>query len=713
VITLILEIRGRRESYPFHADSVVIGRADDADLRVDSRYVTARHCRIEKLPDGGFRIADLDSQNGTFVNGAEVQQTRLNVGDEIRVGPVRCWFQQAPRDITQPIGAPTEVTDGAEDEAVTVSTRGRTPDSSAAESALRDVMKDLRTAHGDVRGLAELERLVLAVSGRIFPKTAFQSSLDAARVSALARSIATSDDFERTLQLIMDAATELTASERGFLVLRDSRGEWRVRCARNFDHEAVKSPELKISRSLAEQVARTGKPVISVNAQDDDRLTAWNSIANLKLRSVICLPLLFRERVIGTLYLDNRFREGNYGERELRLLETFADQASVALENARLLKENTEQEQSLAERKRELEELAEVLEARAQATRAENAPPARSDLAHEYPAIIGESPALLNALRLLDRVVAGDLPVLISGESGTGKELVAAAIHEYSSRKNRKYVKENCAAIPESLLESELFGHKRGAFTGAIADRRGLFEEAHGGTIFLDEIGEMSLEMQAKLLRVLENGEIRPVGSHEVRRVDARIVTATNRDLAQLVREGRFRSDLFFRLNVVNISLPPLRERMTDLPVLVQHFLTLAAERMRIPAKAIDPLALRQLRGWHWPGNVRELQNELQRAMALSGSVITLDDLSANVREARPAPASSAAGQLKDLARVAASQKEMELIRRSLEETGFLKSETARRLGISRPTLDQKIKQFDLDAFVAEGRKRSGRKPNN
>lgn len=709
MITLILDIRGRRETYPFHADTVVLGRAEDCDLRIDSRFVTSRHCRIEKLPDGGFRIADLDSQNGTLVNGTDVQQTRLAPGDEIRIGPVRCWFQHAPREVTAPIGAPTEVTDSAAAEEISVSTRGRTTDSSAAEHALRELMKDLRSTHGDQRGLAEVERLVLDVSSRIFPKPAFQSSLDAARVSALARSIATSDDFERTLQLIMDAATELTASERGFLVLRDAHGAWRVRCARNFDHEAVKSPEHKISRSLAEEVARTGRPVISVNAQDDERLTAWNSVANLKLRSVICLPLFFRERVIGTLYLDNRFREGNYGERELRLLETFADQASVAIENARLMKENTEQEQALAERKRELEELAEVLEARAQSVRTEETPLARSALQHDYSAIIGESGALLHALRLLDRVVASDLPVLITGESGTGKELIAAAIHANSARKDKKYVKENCAAIPESLLESELFGHKRGAFTGAVADRRGLFEEAHGGTIFLDEIGEMSLEMQAKLLRVLENGEIRPVGSHEVRRVDARVVTATNRDLEQLVREGRFRADLFFRLNVVNVPLPPLRERMEDLPILIRHFLSLAAERMRIPVKAVDPLAVRQLRGWHWPGNIRELQNELQRAMALSGQIITVEDLSANLREARPASAAGGAGQLKDVARVAAGQKELEMIRRTLEETGFLKAETARRLGISRPTLDQKIKQFDLDAFVAEGRKRHGR----
>ncbi|MSR75835.1 MAG: GAF domain-containing protein [Planctomycetes bacterium] len=713
MITLILDKSGQRESFVFHGAQVAIGRAEDNDLRINSRFVTAHHCRLEQHEVDGWRIVDLDSQNGTLLNDQDVQQGRLRHGDEIAIGPVKLWFQAAPEENTAALADTRERT-ASDAESVTVSARTHGSGDVRAAEALKAVCMDLRRLHGDERGLAELEHALLEASGRVFPRPAFQQSLDAAKLMALSRSIATSSDFERTLQLIMDAATELTHSERGFLVLRDAQGAWRVRCARNFDHESVKAPENKISRNLAEQVARSGKPVIAVNAQTDERLVGFESISGLKLRSVICLPLLFRDKVIGTLYLDNRFKEGNYGERELRLLETFADQAAVALENARLLEENIQKQACLEQRQRDLDELADVVNARAQAASGianpRAAPTSRGELTHDYTALIGESPALLAMLRVLDRVVGTDLPVLITGESGTGKELVAAAVHRNSSRKDKPFLRENCAAIPESLLESELFGHKRGSFTGAVADRRGLFEEAHGGTIMLDEIGEMSLEMQAKLLRVLENGEIRPVGSTEVRRVDVRIVTASNRDLQQMVREGSFREDLYFRLNVVNITPPPLRDRMEDLPLLVQHFLKLTAARMNAEIKRLDPLAMRHLRAWHWPGNVRELQNEIQRAVALSGAVIGADDLSQHVRECKPVGGThNTPGPMKDAVRVATNHMERDIIQRALEEAAFLKSEAARRLGISRPTLDQKIRLFGLGLFVDQGRKRHGR----
>jgi transcriptional regulator with GAF, ATPase, and Fis domain len=278
------------------------------------------------------------------------------------------------------------------------------------------------------------------------------------------------------------------------------------------------------------------------------------------------------------------------------------------------------------------------------AHRAQELPPAggRAALAFDYPDIIGTSPAILCVLAMLDRVIASDLPVLISGESGTGKELVARAIHEHGPRKERAFVRENCAAIPESLLESELFGYRKGAFTGALRDKVGLFETGDGGSVFLDEIGEMSLGMQAKLMRVLQDGEIRPVGAPETLRVDVRLISATNRDLRRLVAEGRFREDLFFRLNVVPIHMPPLRERIEDIPLLVEAFLARAARRSQAKPKPFDPDALACLMRHSWPGNVRELENEIQRAFALSGPRIRLDDLSQDVRPAaRKTPDSS------------------------------------------------------------------------
>ena len=262
---------------------------------------------------------------------------------------------------------------------------------------------------------------------------------------------------------------------------------------------------------------------------------------------------------------------------------------------------------------------------------AREAPPARTALRHRYDAILGESPGILSVLSMVDRVVGSDLPVLITGESGTGKELIARAIHENSPRAGRTYVRENCAAIPESLLESELFGYRRGAFTGAREDKRGLFEAADRGCVFLDEIGEMSLGMQSKLMRVLQSGEIRPVGADKPIIVDVRLISATNRDLRKMVSENRFREDLFFRLNVIPIHMPPLRDRTADVPMLAEAFLRAAAKKTGFPPKTLDPDALSALMRYGWPGNIRELENEIQRAFALSGPVIRAQDLSPEV----------------------------------------------------------------------------------
>ena len=243
--------------------------------------------------------------------------------------------------------------------------------------------------------------------------------------------------------------------------------------------------------------------------------------------------------------------------------------------------------------------------------------------------MVGDSAPMHELYDKLERVANSAVPVLIQGETGTGKELVARALHTHSPRKRKPFLAENCAAVAPNLLESELFGHKKGSFTGAIADRKGHFQTADGGTVFLDEIGDMPLEMQAKLLRVLQSGELRPVGASASVTVDVRVVGATHRDLPRLVEEGRFRSDLYFRLNVVTLELPPLRERSGDVPLLVQHVLTrLAHDSGAERPRGVEPAAMAALEAWRWPGNVRELENELQRACALGGDPIRRDDLS-------------------------------------------------------------------------------------
>jgi two-component system response regulator HydG len=307
--------------------------------------------------------------------------------------------------------------------------------------------------------------------------------------------------------------------------------------------------------------------------------------------------------------------------------------------------------------------------------------------------IVGKSAAMREVFDLIRRLSTSAATVLVTGESGTGKELVARSIHEGSPRKGRPFVPLNCAAIPDSLLESELFGHKRGAFTDARADRAGLFIEAHGGTLFLDEIAELSPSLQAKLLRVLQEGEIRPLGASRAERVDVRVIAATNKDLEPRLKSGAFREDLFYRLNVIHIHLPPLRERAEDLLALSEHFLAAASARAGKEVRALHESAKKALLAHPWPGNVRELENTIERAVALCESgVIRAEDLPASVRERRAAEADA---QLTALARgLTLAEVEREYIQRVLTAEGGNKTRAAQRLGLDRKTLYRKLEEY-------------------
>jgi transcriptional regulator with PAS, ATPase and Fis domain len=301
--------------------------------------------------------------------------------------------------------------------------------------------------------------------------------------------------------------------------------------------------------------------------------------------------------------------------------------------------------------------------------------------------------------RLLDKVTDSDIPVFIHGESGTGKELVARAIHFNGPRARRNFVSENCAAIHETLLESELFGSVRGAFTGANRDRKGLFEVADQGTLFLDEIGEMSPLMQKKLLRVLQEGEFRRVGGKEVIKVDVRILSASNQNIARLVESGEFRADLYYRINVLTVDLPPLRERKEDIPLLAQHFLAVQAEKRKIPIRKMEKSTLQILMGYSWPGNVRELENEIARAIALSDDQITPEVLSTHIQKGQgdSIDLTEIVGRgLKEIVQDQTRILERRVIECTLTATGGVKSEAARRLQISRPTLDSKIERLSI-----------------
>ncbi len=317
---------------------------------------------------------------------------------------------------------------------------------------------------------------------------------------------------------------------------------------------------------------------------------------------------------------------------------------------------------------------------------------------YSFDQILGSSPAMERVFEVMEKVAQTDATVLIGGETGTGKDLVARAIHYAGVRKDHRFVAQNCGALPDTLLESELFGHKKGAFTGAHSNKLGLFEVADRGTIFLDEIAETEPGMQIRLLRVLQDGEIRPLGSSETRRVDVRIVAATNRDLRKDVEEGRFREDLYYRLRVVEIELPPLRDRRSDIPQLAHHFLDRFNQRMRRNIKGFTNAAMDRLVACDWSGNVRELENELERVVALSGDaeMVAVDMLSEHIRGASPRAESGFAGLADDgNLNHSVDALKIRMLTEAVRETGS-KTRAAERLGISRQSLQKMMKRLGL-----------------
>ena len=471
-----------------------------------------------------------------------------------------------------------------------------------------------------------------------------------------------------------------------------------MKVARNIDQRTLETAEFELSRSIARQAAAGGEAIVTIDAAGDARFREALSVSDLHLRSVLAVPLVIKGRAAGTIYVDHRLRKGAFDQEDVRLVLDFAEQAAIAIENARLLGE-------LRRRERQVEALNRRLEVELAARREElsgikqELRDNREALAvrYDYRNIIGRTPRMLDLFRLLDRITDTTLPVVIQGESGTGKELVARAIHANGPRRDRPFVGENCAAIPETLLESTLFGYVRGAFTGAERDTRGLFEVADGGTLFLDEVGEMSPGMQGKLLRVLQQGELRRVGSEHTRKVDVRIVTATNRDLARMVEEGKFRRDLFFRLNVAQIVLPPLRDRRDDIPLMVEHFLAkVAAAAGRATPKPLDPAVLARLVAHRWPGNVRELENEITRAEALSGDRIGIADLSPAVAAAGDLGAAVADDPDNLLLKPRVERLERSLLREALGRAANNQTKAAEILGLSRFGLQKKLKRYNF-----------------
>jgi formate hydrogenlyase transcriptional activator len=415
-------------------------------------------------------------------------------------------------------------------------------------------------------------------------------------------------------------------------------------------------------------VLNTGKPFVARTKADITSEWSSDIVRAEAIESGCILPLISRNRTLGVLTLGSR-TANLFSCDDVDFLLRVAAQVSIAIENALAYKEIAELRDKLAQERLYLEE--------------------EIRTAADFEGIIGESTALRKVLQLAETVATSDSTVLLLGETGTGKELVARAIHDRSHRKDRTLVKLNCAAIPTGLLESELFGHERGAFTGAVTQKIGRLELADRGTLLLDEVGDIPLELQPKLLRVLQDGEFERLGNTRTIKVDVRLVAATNRDLDRMVEDRQFRSDLYYRLNVFPIRVPPLRERPDDIPLLVRYFSQKYARRMQKRIESIPAAAMRKLTRWHWPGNVRELQNLVERAVILTRSstlAITVPELAG--RGANPAAASTG------------SLDEQERIVRVLKETkGRVggPSGAAARLGLKRTTLITRMKKMGID----------------
>ncbi|HBZ00694.1 MAG TPA: hypothetical protein DEO84_05145, partial [candidate division Zixibacteria bacterium] len=416
------------------------------------------------------------------------------------------------------------------------------------------------------------------------------------------RTINTIRELDPLLNKIMDLALETLNGERGFIMLFSGSGKsdektLEPKVARNLAREDILS-ETTISRSSALDVANSGKPLLL--GRSDDRVDPRQSMVTFRISSLLCVPLAVKGDVLGIVYVDSRSGK-TFTNEDLDFLVSFADLAAIAIENA-----------SLSEK---LSQKNVYLQKQVEST-------------WGFGNIVGRSAAMQKIFRMAESVAETDVTVVVSGESGTGKELLARAIHFASPRKKGRFVPVDCGAMAETLLESELFGYIRGAFTGAVSDREGLFEAAEGGTVFLDEISNTSKNFQAKLLRVLQESEIRRVGDNRTRKVNVRIIAATNKDIEQEVKAGNFREDLYYRLNVVNIGLPLLKDRPEDIPILANYFLGKICEKMKVQSKTFSPRALDMLLIYAWPGNVRQLENMCERMVIfVKSAVIEPDDL--------------------------------------------------------------------------------------
>jgi Nif-specific regulatory protein len=482
----------------------------------------------------------------------------------------------------------------------------------------------------------------------------------------LSTTIYSEEDINILLDTVIDSVIDLFSAERGFLEVVDEDKKVRLKISKDKEKKTIEEEEERIKSQIIEAISVTGNPILVTGFSISDLEEEKEEPIQ---KSILCVPLKSKDRVLGSIYLDDTKPDSFFTSEDVSLLLTLSERIASAVENNLMLSELKESHEKL------LEDLREKF---------------------KFDEIIGNSPQMVEILRTVADVADTDATVLIEGESGTGKELLARAIHFNSSRSKKPFVTINCAAIPETLLESELFGYEKGAFTGATQRKLGKFEVANGGTIFLDEIGEMSLLLQVKILRFLQSHEFEPLGSNKVRRSDIRIIAATNKELSTQVKEDKFRDDLYYRINVINLKLPPLRERRLDIAPLALSFASKFGEKTGKKIPGIEPEALNILTRYSFPGNIRELENTIERAVILAkDDMISKEDLPKNIL--------NGSGDEKDI-ETPKNYEELKFLRRKVVEKvegNFLKALLEKNdNNITRAAQDAKMHRVELQRLL-------------
>ena len=604
-------------------------------VAVADASVSRKHCLLRQEEDGRFQIKDLASRNGTQVNGVAVKEQWLRHGDQISTGDSVFLFLVEDED--QAVLASRVEFDDSQPTAETKLIHPREALYLQPDRLLRELPAKSQVAR-NLNALLKISRVVHAIRG-----------------------------LEELQAQLLDLVFEVVPAGRGAILLAESADQ-EFNCLYARTREAGQPQLVRVSRTIARQVMKENVAILGVDVAASGNFRDVESLAESEVRSLLCVPLTVFQRVIGCIYLDSTTVANRFQEDHLQLMAAIAGISAVALDNARRTQWLEEENQRLTSEVRQEQSL------------------------------VGEGARMKEIFQFLARVAPTESTVLIEGESGTGKELAARALHRNSHRGNKPFVAINCAAIPETLLESDLFGHERGAFTGAAVLKKGRLEVADGGVVFLDEIGELAPALQVKLLRVLQEREFERVGGTHPIKVDIRLIAATNLDLNEAVKKGQFRQDLYYRLAVVRLTMPPLRERREDIPMLARHFLQKYAKRSKVKPKPVSREAMSALVHYEWPGNVRELENAIERALVMGSSdAVLLEDLPESLLE-QESPAELHEGKYH------ASVKELkkQLIVDAVEQTQGNYVEAAGILGVHPNYLHRLIRNLGLKDMLQE-----------